>query len=164
VAPFFYISDGSGHIAGILGLAGKGAVYAEECCCGSSGSGSSGSGSSGSGSGSGSTGSGSGSGSTGSGSTGSGSTGSTGSTGSGSGSGSGPTPFPGTGWYCVSVYEGETCESLELLSTACAEITTQAAWDAYQFGVCVDTGNFTMWTTDYVKHATEVACQAACGV
>jgi hypothetical protein len=49
------------------------------------------------------------------------------------------------------------------LSTACAEITTQAAWDAYQFGVCQDTGFFVMYTTDSVKHATEVACQAACG-
>ena len=150
MAPFFYISDGSGHIAGILGLAGKGAVYAEECCCGSSGSGSSGSGSSGS------------SGSTGSGSTGSGSMGSTAST---SGSGSGPTPFPGAGYYCVSVYEGPSCEELTLSTPpTCGYIGTQAAWDAFQFGVCVGTSNpFSMSVTDYVKHATVKACQAACG-
>ena len=162
MAPFFYISDGEGGIAGILGIAGKGAVYAEECCCGSSGSGSSGSGSTGSGSsGSGS----SGSGSTGSGSSGSGSSGSMGSTASTSGSGSGPTPFPGAGYYCVSVYEGPSCEELTLSTPpTCGYIGTQAAWDAFQFGVCVGTSNpFSMSVTDYVKHATVEACQAACG-
>jgi len=166
VASFFYITDGEGGIAGILGIAGKGAVYAETCCCADPSPSPSASPSpipspspsaspSPSPSASPSP------------SPGASPSASPSPSPSASASPSPspcPVPWPGAGWYCITGYEGESCDALTLFTpAACAYIGTEAAWDAYQFGVCLGSGPYSMSVTDYVKHADLTACNAACG-
>jgi len=88
-----------------------------------------------------------------------------------------PSPtFQGTGFYCIqewaysstkSEVPAASCADLVAVTRYCIEITTQAGWDAYQFGTCIDNSSETDWlfnmtTTGGVKYATEDACNVGC--
>ena len=88
----------------------------------------------------------------------------------GASSSAAPGAFPGAGWYCVKLYltplDDFDCGNLACKDefTSCANITTEAAWDSYDFGACNINGTLDgmiMYTTDEVKHDTEEDCTNA---
>lgn len=67
------------------------------------------------------------------------------------------------GWYCVKTWYSMTCPPTVCNSANCVYIASEVEYNAYQFGVCQNTGGMppkVMYTTDNVYHASEAACDA----
>jgi len=70
------------------------------------------------------------------------------------------------GWYCVQTWAGSVqngCDELLHVLTSCTYIGDYTTWEFWRFGECYQSFGWQMQTTDYVTHATQEECEAACG-